>query len=153
MNQRRRPEGVRSNRRGTSLIEITILIPVMLLMCCGIMDFARIVYAGITIANSARAGVQFGAVTPGNSGNTAGMVQAALNDATDLGLSNVTATARNFCGCTSGTSEVACSSTCSGVAPSGYVSVTASYTFNPLVPYPGIPQSVVLTRVANMRVQ
>jgi Flp pilus assembly protein TadG len=135
------------------LIEMTILVPVMLLMCCGTMDFARIVYAGITIANSARAGVQFGAFSPGNSGNTAGMVQATLNDAADLGISNVTAVARNFCGCTSGTTEVPCSSTCSGATPSGYVSVTASYTFSPMVPLPGVPQSVVLTRVAKMRVQ
>ena len=153
MQQLRRLAGLRSRRKGTSLVEMTILVPVMLLMCCGTMDFARIVYAGITIANSARAGVQFGAVTPGNSGNTAGMVQATLNDAADLGISNVTAQARNFCSCTSGASEVPCSSTCSGATPSGYVSVTASCTFRPLVPYPGIPQSVVVARVAKMRVQ
>ena len=153
MKQRMSLAGFRSNRSGTSLIETAILIPVMLLMCCGTMDFARIVYAGITIANSARAGVQFGALKPGNSGNTAGMVQATLNDAADLGISNVTASARNFCGCTSGTGEVPCSSTCGGVTPSGYVSVTANYTFNPLVPYPGVPQAVVVARIAKMRVQ
>src|SRR5438105_543940 len=105
----------RTNRRGSSIIETAILLPVMLLMCCGVMDFARIVNAGIAVANSARAGVQFGALSPGNSGNTAAMVQATLNDAADLGSANVTASARNFCACTSGTGEVACTSTCSGV--------------------------------------
>ena len=145
--------GLIANQKGISLIETALLIPVMLLMCCGAMDFARIVNAGITVANSARAGVQFGALTPGNSGNTAGMVQAAQSDAADLGVSNVTVTARNFCECTSGSGEVDCSTTCSGATPSGYVSVTAAYTFTPLVPYPGIPQGIVVTRTANMRVQ
>jgi Flp pilus assembly protein TadG len=142
-----------ANRTGSSLIETALLIPVMLMMCCGAMDFARIVNAGITVANSARAGVQYGALTPGNSGDTTGMVQAALNDGADLGTSNLTATARNFCECTAGTSEVDCSTSCSGVTPSGYTSVTVSYTFKTLVPYPGLPQSVVLTRTANMRIQ
>ena len=145
--------GFRSNQKGSSFIEVAILLPVMLLMCCGTMDFARVVYAGIEIANAARAGVQFGALTPGNSGNTNGMVQAALNDATDLGLSGVTASARNFCGCNSGTGEVSCSATTCGATPSGYVSVTANYPFNTLVPWPGLPTRVVLTRTAMMRVQ
>jgi Flp pilus assembly protein TadG len=140
------------NQRGSGFIETAILLPVMLLMCCGTMDFARVVYAGIEVASAARAGVQFGALTPGNSGNTDGMVQAALNDAADLGA-GVTATARNFCGCNSGTTEVSCSSTTCGTTPSGYVSVTANYTFNTLIPWPGIPQTVVLTRTAQMRAQ
>src|SRR5947209_13380373 len=91
------------NRTGSSIIETAIMIPVMMLLCCGAMDFARVMYAGISVASAARAGVQFGALSPGNSGNNGGMVQAAKNDATDLGLDNVTATATNFCGCTGGT--------------------------------------------------
>ena len=114
------------------------------------MDFARVVYAGIEIASAARAGVQYGALTPGNSGDTAGMAQAAKTDAADLG-STVTTSASNFCTCSGST--VACTSTCSGVAPQGYVSVTANYTFTPTLPYPGIPQTVSLSRTAKMRVQ
>jgi Flp pilus assembly protein TadG len=143
----------RNNQRGSSLIETVILFPVLLLLCTGTMDFARVVYAGIEVANAARAGVQFGALTPGNSGNTSGMVQAAKQDAADLGVSGLTATARNFCECVGGTGEVDCSSTTCGTTPSGYVSVTASYTFNTLAPWPGLPHSVALTRTAKMRVQ
>ena len=147
--------GLRDNRRGSSFIETAILIPVMLLMCCGTMDFARAVYAGISMASAARAGVQFGALTPGNSGKTTDMAQAAKNDAADLGLDNVTATTRNFCSCNDGGGEVACSGTvtCNGATPYGYVSVTANYTFRPVVPWPGIPQSLVLAGTAKMRVQ
>ena len=138
------------DRAGTSFIETAILIPVLLMVCCGTMDFARIVYAGVEIASAARAGVQFGALTPGNSGNTSGMTQAALADAADLG-STVTASASNFCTCSGAT--VACSTTCAGVVPAGYVSVTANYTYNTVLPYPGLPQTVLLSRTAKMRVQ
>jgi Flp pilus assembly protein TadG len=134
-------------------MEAALLVPLMLLMCCGAMDFLRVVYAGIEIANAARAGVQFGALTPGNSGNTAGMAQAAVNDAADLGSGNVTATASNFCACTGVSGTVSCTSTCTGATPDGYVSVTANYTFNTLVRCPGVPQQVVLSRTAKMRVQ
>jgi Flp pilus assembly protein TadG len=134
-------------------MEAALLVPLMLLMCCGVMDFARVVYAGIAVANAARAGVQFGALTPGNSGNTAGMAQAAKNDAADLGSGNVTATATNFCACTGTAGTVSCSTTCSGATPDGYVSVTANYTFNTLLKCPGIPSQVVLSRTAKMRVQ
>ena len=139
-----------NDRTGNSFMETALLLPLMLLLCFGTMDFARVVYAGIEIASAARAGVQFGAFTPGNSGNTAGMTQAALADAADLG-SSVTASASNFCSCSGST--VACSSTCNGVAPNGYVAVTANYTFNSLFQYPGVPQTTVLSRTAKMRVQ
>jgi Flp pilus assembly protein TadG len=136
--------------KGTSFIETAILIPALLLLCCGSIDFTRIVYAGIEVTSAARAGVQYGALTPGNSGNTTGMTQAALADASDLG-SSVTATAANFCLCSGSTAS--CTSTCSGAAPDGYVSVTANYTFTSLLRYPGLPQSVTLSRTAKMRVQ
>jgi Flp pilus assembly protein TadG len=140
-----------NDRTGSSFIETAILIPAMLLLCCGTMDFARVVYAGIEIAGAARAGVQYGALTPGNSGDTTGMVNAALADAADLG-STVTATASNFCACDGST--VDCTSACTGgVTPDGYVSVTANYTFSTTIPYPGLPQTVALSRTAKMRVQ
>ena len=139
-----------NDRTGTSFMETALLLPVMLLLCCGTMDFARVVYAGIEIASAAGAGVQFGALTPGNSGNTSGMIQAALTDAADLG-SSVTASASNFCTCSGST--VDCSTTCNGTAPSGYVSVTTNYTFSSVIAYPGVPQTVSLSRTARMRVQ
>ena len=139
-----------NDRAGTSFIELALLFPAMLLLCCGTMDFARVMYAGIEIASAARAGVQYGALTPGHSGDTAGMIQAAKNDAADLG-SSVTATAGNFCAC-SGTT-VDCATPCDGEASPGYVRVTANYTFNTLLAYPGMPHTIALSRTAKMRVQ
>lgn len=142
--------GFWNNRNGNSFMETALLLPLMLLLCCGVMDFARIVYAGVEIAGAARAGVQYGALTPGHSGDISGMTQAALADATDLGDS-VTASASNFCACNG--SNVDCSSTCDGGRPAGYVTVTANYPFNTLISYPGVPHSVVVSRTARMRAQ
>src|SRR4051812_35559027 len=86
---------LRMDKKGSSLMETALMLPLICLMCCGTMDFARVVYAGITVANASRAGVQYGALSPGNSGKISGMSQAAINDAADLGTSNVTASARN----------------------------------------------------------
>ena len=44
-----------NDRRGSSFIETGILIPTMLFLCCGTMDFVRVVYAGIEIENAAQA--------------------------------------------------------------------------------------------------
>jgi hypothetical protein len=125
----------------------------MLALCCGAMDFSRVVYAGIAVANAARAGVQHGALTPGHSGDIPGMVQAALDDSSNQGLNGVTATARNFCACSSSTAEVGCSATCSGSTPNGYVEVTARYTFHTVVNFPAIPSTIEIVKAAKMRVQ
>ena len=143
----------RNRQRGNALVELAFITPVVLLLCGGVMDFSRAIYAGIAIANAARAGVQYGALTPGNSGKFQGMADAAVADAANQGLTGVTATARNFCRCVSSTTETACSSTCGGSTASGYVEVTVNYTYNTLMQIPGVPTTVVLNKTARMRVQ
>lgn len=138
---------------GSALVEFAVFTPILMIMLCGVMDFSRVIYAGIAVASAARAGVQFGALTPGNSGDTNGMIQAAVDDAANQGLTGLTASARNFCGCAGSTSEVACSATCSGATPNGYVEVTATYTFHTLVNMYGVPSSVAISKSARMRVQ
>ena len=98
---------LRTNQKGSSFIETALMVPLMLLMCCGAMDFARVIYTGVEVANAARAGVQYGALLPGRSGDMTGMTNAAVADAADLGTA-VTATATNFCACDG--SPVDCSS-------------------------------------------
>ncbi|MBI3278828.1 MAG: pilus assembly protein [Acidobacteria bacterium] len=139
---------------GNALIEAAILMPLIGLLVCGAMDFSRVIYAGIAMAGAARAGVQYGTFSPGNAGDINGMNQAARNDAAGQGFSSITVSSRNFCGCVSTSSEVSCSTgSCSGATPSGYVSTTAAYTFTTVVRYPGIPNSIRVSRTAKMRVQ
>jgi Flp pilus assembly protein TadG len=109
----------RKDVSGSALVEFAIFTPLLLLMCFGAMDFSRVVYAGVAVANAARAGVQYGALTPGNSGDKPGMAQAALDDAANQGLSSMTANARNYCTCAGSSAEVACTTTCAGATPKG----------------------------------
>ncbi len=151
----------RNKRSGSVIIEFALLFPVMMLMALGTADFARVFYAGIAVANAARAGVQYGALSPGNAGNFTAMQQAAVDDASNQGLTGIAAVASNYCGCAGSSSTVACGGatpvTCSvggtTTTPNGYVRVTVTYTYNTLVNYPGIPSTIALSRTATMRVQ
>ena len=103
---------------------------------------------------AARSGVQLGSLSMGKAGAIDDMNEAAENDASGQGITGITISSRTFCGCTDSVSEVSCTTdTCSGAIPGGYVETTASYTFRPLIDYPGIPSSVVISRSAKFRAQ
>jgi Flp pilus assembly protein TadG len=142
------------SRRGNAIVEFTILFPLLLLMLFGTMDFARVFFGGIAMENAARAGVQYGALSPGKAGDTNGIVAAALADAANQGLAGLTASATRFCACIGSDSTVSCSTaTCSGQTPNGYVRATVQYTYNSIVRYPGLPATLTISRTAKMRVQ
>jgi Flp pilus assembly protein TadG len=139
-------------RRGSAILETGLLLPVLILMTCGAMDFARVFFAGIVVESAARAGVQVGSYSVGKAGS-ADMNTAGESDASGQGLTGVTVSSRTFCACVTGTTEVSCSTSCSGVVPSGYVETTATYTFNPIVPYPGVPRNIAISSTAKFRAQ
>ena len=139
-------------RRGSAILEAGLLLPVLIFMTCGAMDFARVFYAGIVVESAARAGVQHGSFGVGND-DSVKMNDAAVSDSSGQGLTGVTASSRTFCSCVGSTTEVSCSTSCSGAIPSGYVETTAAYTFNPIVPYPGVPRNIAISSTAKFRVQ
>ena len=140
-------------RRGSAILEAGLLLPVLIFMTCGAMDFARVFYAGIVVESAARAGVQSGSFSVGND-DAVKMNDAAVNDSSGQGLTGVTASSRTFCSCVNSTAEVGCNTSCSGGAtPGGYVETTAAYTFNPIVPYPGVPRNIAISSTAKFRVQ
>jgi|HubBroStandDraft_6_1064221.scaffolds.fasta_scaffold1579800_1 Flp pilus assembly protein TadG len=136
--------------RGQSAVELALVVPALVLVLVIAADFSRVFYMSIEAANAARAGVQYGAQSTTKASDTAGMQQAALNDAPNLGA--LTATASNFCECPPSTSHVTCSSTtCSGMEM--YVQVNTSAQFQTLVHYPGVPSTVTLNESALMRAE
>lgn len=156
--------GVRARKsRGSAVLEAALLIPVMLTMLFGTMDFGRVFYAGVAVASAARAGVQFGSLKAGNSGNFTAMKAAAQNDAASQGIpaQSLVITAKNFCQCVGDTSAIVYNSctitSCSAYGSAGrapvYVEVSASYPFNTLVNWPTIPSTLTIKRTARMRVQ
>jgi Flp pilus assembly protein TadG len=154
----RRPR--RFRQKGGAIIETALLMPALLLMACGVMDLARVFYAGVVVESAARAGVQIASFSVGKAGALGETNTAALADAAGQGISippeNVSS--RTFCGCNDGTAEVSCSTgtcTVNGVSrsPSGYVETTVNYTYRTTLPYPGIPSSIALSGRARFRAQ
>ena len=143
-------------RRGQSLVELALMLPVLGILLIGTIDFARVYYAAMAIDQAARAGAAYGAQSVAKSGDDAGMAQAALS-AANLDLTPaVTAAsvhATHWCACADGTQVSCASGTCTEGVPRVYVSVEVDRTFQTLFPYPGIPSTVRLNRTATLRVQ
>jgi Flp pilus assembly protein TadG len=145
--------GRQTSRRaeaGSAFIELGLMLPVLLLILLGAIDFARVFFADIALTNAAEVGAMYGARSVSGSSDLTSMQDASTADAADL--SGVTATASQYCTCGNGAAHT-CPVSCSGSTMHTFVSVTTSYTFTPLVPFPGIPSSVPMTRTAVMRVQ
>src|SRR5688572_2923197 len=137
----------RLSERGIAVTETALLVPLLLLLAVGVAEFGRVFYTAITLSNAARAGVQYGAQNNAKSGDFAGMALAARQEATNLGT--ISATGQRFCRCPDGTIVNCITGTCSGIgAPEIYVQVTTQFTFRTLASYPGVPNTVPLTRVA-----
>lgn len=129
--------------RGTSAVEFALVVPALVFLLIGLMDFGRYMYFGIVTAHAARAGVQYGARNLVTVGDRTNIDNAALQDAPDASLS---ITPSYFC--SKNGSVVGC--TASGVTY--YVQVQASGTFRPFLTYPGIPSTITITKTAVMRV-
>lgn len=133
---------------GSSLIEVAIILPVLLLFLMGVVDFGRAYYLSNEVVGAAHAGAVYGSQFPTSTTN---IVDAAKLDASDV--SGLTATASWGCECWDGSS----SSPSCGTTPVCstnivyYVTVTATATYTPLIPWPGIPSSIILSRSTTMR--
>jgi len=135
--------------RGSSLVELALVLPIFLLLLAGTADFGRAYYAAIEVSSSAEAGAIYGTQQPTD---TAGIQSAAALDAADVG--NLTSTVVTGCQCADGTSvEPNCSivpTSCSaGIV--NYVQVTTNATYTPIIKYPGLPTSFALQGSARMR--
>jgi Flp pilus assembly protein TadG len=139
------------SRRGGLLLESALMLPVLLILTFGMVDFARIFRTGIIVSNAADTGALFGSSSVANSSNTTAMQNAAIADA--IGLSGFTATASSFCTCSAGGSAVSCSTVCGSGAILIYVQVQTSAPFKTLFPYPGVPSSTTVKSSVTMRAQ
>jgi len=138
----------RKSDKGTATVEFAIVLPLLIGMLLGTLDFGRVFYDAITLANATRAGAQYGSLRTSMSGDIQGMRGTAEADAIDL--AGVSITAEQFCECPGG-SPIACNADCFGEKSRVYVRVVGEKTFETLFPYPGIPQTVILRREAVMR--
>jgi Flp pilus assembly protein TadG len=139
---------VRAGSGGSSLVEAALILPILVLMMVAAIDFGRAYSLAIEVSSAAHAGALYGAQNPSD---TAGMVAAARLDVPGLTLSS--ANAIYGCECHDGSSAVSGCLTPPTCAENyvNYVKVTTSFSYTPLLIYPGIPNPIVLQGSAEMR--
>jgi Flp pilus assembly protein TadG len=134
---------------GSSLIELALILPMLLLLLVGAVDFGRGYFMSIEVASASEAGALYGAQ---NSSDITGMQAAATLDGADV--PGLTAGATQGCECADGSgSTPQCSSTpiCTGNVV-GYVEVTTQSTYKTLLGYPGLPSRIPLSGRTRLRV-
>lgn len=55
-----------SDQRGTGIVEMALVLPILLLLVVGTLDFGRAIYVRNALANAARDGARIGVVDPSN---------------------------------------------------------------------------------------
>jgi len=134
---------------GASVVEVALLMPVLLLMLVGAVDFGQAYYSAIEVEAAAEAGALYGTQQPTD---TAGMQAAAILDAPDV--TGLTATATYGCQCSDGTGvSLNCSSAPTNCSSNvvNYVQVSTSATYTAILRFPGIPITIPLSSVVRMR--
>jgi Flp pilus assembly protein TadG len=129
------PRARRRSRRGSGLLEAVFLVPLLLMLFFIALDYARVYFASITIANCARNGALY-AADPNNHAQTdpSGLQSAALADASTL-TPAPTVTQR----------------TGTETDGSAYVEVTVSYPFHLVCSYLGLSNPLTISRRVRMR--
>jgi Flp pilus assembly protein TadG len=135
---------------GASLVELAVMLPLFILVLAGAVDFGRAYYLAIEISGAAQAAAAYGSQNPTD---TAGMKTAAQDDAPNVPNLSVT-TPTYGCECADGTNYSA-SCTVAPSCPSNNevyrVNVTVTGTFTPIIPWPVVHSSMLLSSSASMR--
>ena len=145
--------------RGQSLVELSLILPVLFAMVLGVVEFGRIFYAAIEVSNAAATGAVYGSQNLFTASDTAGIEQAAKNDASDISSwtnNGVSVTAVKYCSCTDGTAITCSNAGSMCVSPARiemYVKVDTEAPINMLfVSENGQPKTETVRGHAFMRV-
>jgi Flp pilus assembly protein TadG len=137
------------DRRGNTAVELALVLPIVVALLSGVIDFGMMVRATNAMETAARAGAAYAAKYPADS---AGIAQAATGAAA-LDPSTLSVTAAQFCEC-SNSGILACGTSCpNGGTTSVHVSVTVAQPYHPLTPFAEAVLPSTLTAQATMRTQ
>lgn len=118
------------------MAEFVIVMPLLAVIFGIGVDFGRAFTAYIAVNSAAREGAAYGMLSTANSNDTGTISSVVSQEAGTLFGSTI-----------SGSSTTGTDST-----GNRFVSVTATYTFNPLMNIPPIPGSITMTQTVRMRV-
>ena len=125
----------RKVRPGVAATELALWLPLLCFLFVIAVDYARIFYFTVAVANCARNGAVYGCQDPPKANDGDGIAIQARKDAANLVSSNLTIS----------------SSTDSPTSPT-QVTVTASYPFASITNFPGVPTSTTIIRTVKMSV-
>ena len=140
----------RKSARGQASVELALSIPLLLMMFLVVVETGRAFYIAISVANAARAGVQYGSQNLTTAADSAGMQTAAANDAPNI--VGMTTAATHFCVCSDGTASTCAATDCAGSHRLIYTQVNTSAPYSPLINFMGILPTMTVPGQAVMRV-
>ena len=130
----------RLNERGASAAEFALLLPVLLTILFGIIEFGMIMYGREVVTNAAREGARAGIVQGPPKRTEGEIIAIATNYLTGTGVN---------------TADVTFSVAGEGLANPNTLTVTATYLYRFLIPYipavVGIPDPLTITTQTVMR--
>ena len=146
--------------RGSALVELAVVMPVLILVFAAAIDFSRVFYMSNVLIAAARAGAQYGTKDAGSYTDDAGMTAIATTVVTtSLSGAAPTVTPSHLCECVndSGGAGAPPTPACTAACTSGHmvihVSVAVNKSFSTVMSVPGIPTGLSLTRTATIRSQ
>ncbi len=119
-------------RRGTALVQTAFVLPVIVIMLLGIVEYGRYYFINTVLYNAAREGARFGAIQPTNT-------------------TGITAAARQFVAGLGGAAVNVAVATPQGTAHGDPITVSVSYTTGLLIP--GYTKRLALVRSSTMLIE
>ena len=120
-----------ASRRAQSLVELAIVLPLLVLLLLGAIDYGRVFFYFQEVESAAAAGAQIGCLSSNNALNTTLITSNALLQVADMSnLSPVVTT----------------------LLSGSNLSVTVSATFRPFIAWPYLPTNVPMQRTVQMRI-
>lgn len=129
----------KSARRGAAAIEFAVILPVLILIVLGCVDFGRFAYSYIAVSNAARAGAGYGCVHPFTDG-TKPTWEANIRQAAADEMQLIADFDPNQVQITSSPQSVG----------DWWVTVDVAYSFHMIVNWPALPNEMTLRRTVTM---
>ena len=131
----------RPRRRGVSAVEFALVLPVLLTLVGGAVDFGRCFYTYVAVTNAARAGAEYASTNPVTT-NTLGVW---ISDIEDV-------VARELGDRFTETPDVEAQMPDTEADGMRRIRVEVSYPFETIVTWPGVPHQFEITQAVEMRV-
>src|ERR1041385_9250369 len=107
-------KSLRKDETGTALIELAIMLPFLMLLVFGAIDFSRVFYASVELGNAVTAGAEYGARTTSTATDTSGMAAMVTADAANLsGVVVNSPSPASYCTCPDApATHISCTTSC-----------------------------------------